>query len=1034
MATATVSGTTGEVPIKLQEAFSHVEALHALLADLTSQYDKMRITGDGAGIAHFPSSRRLSGVSFGQVTEVGISEIEEDVATKAGTSSRAASKGILSQKGDELLRSNSRSHSFNSALQRNSGTVALSDIESTGSLRATRSESDGLMRPHEVYRNGFARARGQVQPVRMGSSLKLQEERKRTVIINTPSSQKVGPGRKHGWQALHPDSLSMTLWELLGVLAIMWDCWAIPWFVAFHSIRDDEAVYYVTYVPRAYWTLNVLLNFCTGYYTPEHSLERRFRVVSARYLKTWFSFDVLFVTIDGLAAWLAHPQSTVTSPGVAKAVLVLVGVRIVRQGQRLDDIRQKVAMIRWRNGIRGKSAVTKIGGLVVFIILFNHVVCCLWYWMLQLEAVSGEHTNWLEEHAVDGRGRSYIYFTSLHWSLTQVLPGSMEVVPTNLIERFFNVVVLVFGWVVVVTSTAILTSLMTQKRLQLEQENSRALQLQKYLHQEKVEHALAMRIKREVKAQALQRTMATVKKDDVQDLALLTTSLQKELSVAIHLHPLQENSFLSVLGAFSEQVMTTLCHTLNAVYCRQDHTVFDEGSKGDSMQYIKHGTLKYHRPDKMLGLSSSIAERARSSEGDNDASQFLRACWCAEVALFCEWTHLGTLVSVESAELLVLQAESFLACLKRHTEVLLVACEFCLSVVRSYNDGSTSRAWSDLELAVDYADVLGGTPRDVRVSVADVLLEQWKQRSHEHWHFSKRHGTQEAPVQALQKEIGEGKCFVWLQKEEVFRFVSLVVLRVRRQSDSRFLAKLGEISPDGSVSKAACELPGLKRKEQEVAMNAVERFISQNLPELKSALHMRTDHPAEQTANTQESATYGFRTRYLRTTFNALLDPPTALPSLPVSTLPICSTGGGIKKLLSRRSGGSRTSPEEPSSGGRPRVHKQSSITSQIWKRKRPSINHLDGHTAQDVLVPEDFLDDTLDVVILPRREDGTRIYVWVSDMEFDALQPLRGSLTLQNFLGDIFAQQGKSQALETLTWSDGAASETSAGDRMTFV
>eukprot|EP00971_Amphidinium_carterae_P283479 5627282-Amphidinium_carterae.1 len=59
--------------------------------------------------------------------------------------------------------------------------------------------------------------------------------------------------------------------------------------------------------------------------------------------------------------------------------------------------------------------------------------------------------------------------------------------------------VLALGWVIVVTSTATLTSLMTQKRIRLEQEQMRRLQLQKYLIQERVEHALAVRIKREVK-------------------------------------------------------------------------------------------------------------------------------------------------------------------------------------------------------------------------------------------------------------------------------------------------------------------------------------------------------------------------------------------------------------------------------------------------------------------------------------------------------------------------------------------------------
>eukprot|EP00971_Amphidinium_carterae_P269886 5354216-Amphidinium_carterae.1 len=32
--------------------------------------------------------------------------------------------------------------------------------------------------------------------------------------------------RKNAW---HPDSIGMTVWEACGTLAMLWDCFAIPW-------------------------------------------------------------------------------------------------------------------------------------------------------------------------------------------------------------------------------------------------------------------------------------------------------------------------------------------------------------------------------------------------------------------------------------------------------------------------------------------------------------------------------------------------------------------------------------------------------------------------------------------------------------------------------------------------------------------------------------------------------------------------------------------------------------------------------------
>merc|ERR1719253_2311425 len=88
--------------------------------------------------------------------------------------------------------------------------------------------------------------------------------------------------------------------------------------------------------------------------------------------------------------------------------------------------------------------------LLTFILVLNHLVACMWYGVGYIGKTSGAPSNWLEDVGltpVYTGSLGWKYTTSLHWSITQFTPASMDISATNTGERVFSVFILFWGLV-----------------------------------------------------------------------------------------------------------------------------------------------------------------------------------------------------------------------------------------------------------------------------------------------------------------------------------------------------------------------------------------------------------------------------------------------------------------------------------------------------------------------------------------------------------------------------------------------------------
>ena len=88
--------------------------------------------------------------------------------------------------------------------------------------------------------------------------------------------------------------------------------------------------------------------------------------------------------------------------------------------------------------------IIKVAKVLAASFWIHHILSCTWY-HIRTSAPSDTRLSWLAEEiggymnqTYEGCSIGYQYATAFHWSLTQIVSGSMQVVPLNTCKWLFN--------------------------------------------------------------------------------------------------------------------------------------------------------------------------------------------------------------------------------------------------------------------------------------------------------------------------------------------------------------------------------------------------------------------------------------------------------------------------------------------------------------------------------------------------------------------------------------------------------------------
>lgn len=400
----------------------------------------------------------------------------------------------------------------------------------------------------------------------------------------------------------HPNSRRRILWDMLGVLLLMHDLIMLP-MSAFNEGTAGLGENYSKFLrvfdlfSACFWTSDVMVSFLTGYFTPEGFTEVRLRSVARHYVKSWFPLDMFIVSVDWVSFGFSGLGPTSAFLRLGKTVSRFMRVlRLLRFMKLNTTLRDLLAMINSEYVLTLVNLMKILLGMVIM----NHYIACVWYYLSVAIQADGVYHTWVAQtFGNDPEVRiAYAYSTSLHWSLTQFTPASMEVFPENEFERFFNIVVIIFALVIFSSFVSGITQAMTHIRNINSARMAREGEIRVFLSSNKITVKLASRIWRCVRQNnTASLGQRRVKSEDIPLLRMLPEPIKEELRQEVYVPVLNRHPLFREYFTFDPDVVCRFCTAcVSEVSLRSgDHAVLD-WTHVKELVFVIEGTLDYMIP------------------------------------------------------------------------------------------------------------------------------------------------------------------------------------------------------------------------------------------------------------------------------------------------------------------------------------------------------------------------------------------------------------------------------------------------------
>ncbi|CAK0840216.1 unnamed protein product [Prorocentrum cordatum] len=300
----------------------------------------------------------------------------------------------------------------------------------------------------------------------------------------------------------------------------------------------------------------------------------------------------------------------------------------------------------------------RVAKLMVMIIVINHFVACSWY---GIASMLGDERSWVNVHFSSSDDLAYRYGTSLHWSLTQFTPASMEVFPTNSRERAFNVCVVIFALLTFSSFISSITEAMTSIRKINGRRNMQYASMRQYLRENRVSMQLAVRVRHYLQQSERARQTRRVWRD-VELFQELPEVLQMELRYEVYARLIARHPFFHQYGELDPSAMKALCHrAVREVPLVSGQELFGPGQVADRMYFVVDGSLSYD----FQGFGSSEEHLL------DDASPLVSGGqWFAEAAVWVRWFHLGSMVAKTPSLVLALDVTKLHVVMAQYVDTL----------------------------------------------------------------------------------------------------------------------------------------------------------------------------------------------------------------------------------------------------------------------------------------------------------------------------------------------------------------------------
>ncbi|CAK0878083.1 unnamed protein product [Prorocentrum cordatum] len=659
----------------------------------------------------------------------------------------------------------------------------------------------------------------------------------------------------------------MRAWlDVVSLAVLAYNVLSIPYMVSFPVDTGAGLLGTLEFVSAVFWSVDLLMNFRTGFYQ-NGELHMQPGKIARHYLSSSFLLDLVTLLVDVVAIVLQSLQTDVSRAQPLSFIRIFKIGRIARlmgvmRMRNLSGILDRLGHSSGAVFIRALSRpLVNICGTAALLIWINHTIACFWC-LLGREGGPGPSWSdtgftWMDlrsgaQGEIYGHyGHFYQYTTAWHWSLTQMTPGSMQVVPVNSAERIFNIVCLMGGLLVFSTLVSTISANAAQLKIDMQRHSREMAKVVQFLHRSHINPNIRMQVCKQVKVKLMQLRPDVVK--DLEVLDMLPLTLRHTLQLELCNPHLLEHPLLNFLShadsAMWEETCMTCAHF--SVLMSGDH-LFVFGARAEGMYFVIQGSLSYDLDD---SFAAQMPQEAKAGT------------WLSEAALWCHWRHMGSAEAQGRrggcCEALLLRTAPLMPLLTRRGLIGQLAWAYARSFHHFLQNSTPPLCdWpNDLVLPFGVDEVIAAMPKeatavigqvaiDVLMAPPESLLDSWL------------HAVPQGNIQRLASEVMDGgSTLLAIGRRVIVRCVPLVALRLRHQDGRIFVRMKLDSRADGGL-EASCKLPGGKQEAGESPHDCLRRLLRGKLRALRDGIAVVG---VERQSQQDNSRKFGVPTRYVRT-------------------------------------------------------------------------------------------------------------------------------------------------------------------------
>mmetsp|Transcript_39561 Transcript_39561/g.93153 ORF Transcript_39561/g.93153 Transcript_39561/m.93153 type:complete len:1034 (+) Transcript_39561:135-3236(+) len=652
---------------------------------------------------------------------------------------------------------------------------------------------------------------------------------------------------------MDPNSRVMNTIDVLKFFVLLHDIIVVPYILAW-DVAPTLSLLILEFIAATFWSIDFALSFLVGFYA-KGELIMEFRAIFINYLRTWCVLDFTLLSADVTTLGFTfrhvsqfgngHQRSGVFA--VAGAFRILKLFRLIRFANvvhKLTELTKKAS---------GTAQLMKIP---LSLVVYNHLVACAWGVLGRL-APTDIGQRWLD-HPVDSDfeftgdtkalkdlNTAQQYAAAMHWTLAQMTPGPIDIVSASLLERMFNILVLVngllFGSMIVSQFSGHIMRGTMLKRDRTEKIDT----VRKYLQQREVSPKMSLRVQKQV-IQRLEEE-APLQVRDVYGFSVLSSALRAELLHEVRLPHLLAHPVFKMWERLDQRGVLNLCeNAVEFAFMSPQDVLFSVLAEGHEAYMVMSGCIQYT-------IDEELADDIEDIHPESLRYHVSKGRWFCEPALWSHWVHVGRAEAEMASELLVLSASALMKELERDH----FACQMMKHYGRSYHMRITSAMppftdWPN-DAYVPYTDMSDLVGAEVSIAMLNAAIAQHQLTLGEDAHSE------------LVKELRDEKCALRAGPEGgLERTVAVVALRLMdRDHPQRFLVELAKADPN-KPPKVSWSMPGQKRAMSEVPQAAMRRLLWKKFAAVKDLIVLeKTEHEVVK----MDSSAFGMLTTYQRSIY-----------------------------------------------------------------------------------------------------------------------------------------------------------------------